>query len=299
MPIKLMYCTNRPEIATIAEHAGVGRIWVDMERIGKAERQRRMDTVQSDHTPEDVAAIRAVLKKAELVVRVNPLHEGAAGVLSSREEIDRVCKNGADLVMLPYFKTADEVRRFADMVDGRAKVYPLLETPEAVAVLDEILSIDGIDEIHVGLNDLTLGSHKRFLFEPLADGTVDDLCARFAARGIPYGFGGFCGIGNGEVPAEYVISEHYRLGSTRAILSRTFCKPEQFDSLETVSEIFETGLCAIRACEAAAEDARRAGNTAYFEENRAILCDAVARAIRARAIHAREASANDRGDDRL
>ena len=30
MPLKLMYITNNPDIAFIAEHAGVDRIFVDM-----------------------------------------------------------------------------------------------------------------------------------------------------------------------------------------------------------------------------------------------------------------------------
>lgn len=57
MSLKLMYITNRPEIAQIAETAGVDRIFVDLEYIGKAERQGGMDTVQSHHTLEDVKKI--------------------------------------------------------------------------------------------------------------------------------------------------------------------------------------------------------------------------------------------------
>ena len=34
MPLKLMYITNDPEVATIAEANGVDRIFVDMEYIG-------------------------------------------------------------------------------------------------------------------------------------------------------------------------------------------------------------------------------------------------------------------------
>lgn len=39
MPLKLMYITNCPDVARIAEQAGVDRIFVDMEYIGKAIRQ--------------------------------------------------------------------------------------------------------------------------------------------------------------------------------------------------------------------------------------------------------------------
>ena len=36
--IKLMYITRQPEVATVAENAGVDRIFVDMEYIGKSDR---------------------------------------------------------------------------------------------------------------------------------------------------------------------------------------------------------------------------------------------------------------------
>ena len=49
--LKLMYITNRPEIARIAETAGVDWIFVDMEFIGKDVRQKGLDTVQNHHTP--------------------------------------------------------------------------------------------------------------------------------------------------------------------------------------------------------------------------------------------------------
>ena len=39
MALNLMYITNEPQIAQIAEKAGVNRIFVDMEYIGKADRQ--------------------------------------------------------------------------------------------------------------------------------------------------------------------------------------------------------------------------------------------------------------------
>ena len=50
MPLKLMYITNNPEVATIVEHAGVDRIFIDMEFIGKDARQGGLDTVQNHHT---------------------------------------------------------------------------------------------------------------------------------------------------------------------------------------------------------------------------------------------------------
>lgn len=53
MALKLMYITNDPKVAKIAEANGVDRIFVDMEYIGKDERQGGMNTVQNHHTPAD------------------------------------------------------------------------------------------------------------------------------------------------------------------------------------------------------------------------------------------------------
>ncbi|MGN0660640.1 MAG: aldolase/citrate lyase family protein, partial [Oscillospiraceae bacterium] len=173
--LKLMYITNRPDIAQIAESAGVDRVFVDMEYIGKADRQGGMDTVQSHHTVEDVRKIKQATDKAEVLVRVNPIHDASEDYGSSREEIDEVIEAGADVIMLPFFKTTDEVKTFIDLVGGRARTMPLLETPQAVENIDEILKIPGIDEIHIGLNDLSLGYGKKFMFELLSDGTVDSI----------------------------------------------------------------------------------------------------------------------------
>ena len=60
-----MYITNRPEVAHIAELSGVDRIFVDLETIGKQERQGGMDTVQSHHTLDDVAVVGNSIDRAD------------------------------------------------------------------------------------------------------------------------------------------------------------------------------------------------------------------------------------------
>lgn len=248
MALKLMYITNRPEIAQIAESAGVDRIFVDMEYIGKDMRQGGMDTVQSHHTVEDVKKISNAIEKAELLVRINPIHQASDVYGASKEEIDQAIENGAQILMLPYFKTVDEVNMFVELVGGRVKTMPLVETPEAVRCIDEILKLD-IDEIFIGLNDLSLGYGKKFMFELLADGTVEDLCYKFKKRGIPYGFGGIAALGSGMLPAEKIITEHYRLGSDCVILSRSFCDTNKIKHMGVISSTFVNGIRKIREYE--------------------------------------------------
>ena len=262
--LKLMYITNHPEIAQIAETAGADRIFVDMEFIGKDERQKGLDTVKCHHTVQDVINIRRAVVSAEVLVRVNPIHEALTDYPSSKDEIDAVVAAGADIVMLPYFKTVEEVRTFLALLKGRTKSMLLLETPEAVEKLDEILELPGIDEIHIGLNDLSLGYGRRFLFELLADGTVEQLCFKIRRKGIPYGFGGIASPGNGMLPSEYIIKEHYRLGSGCVILSRSFCDAAKIKHMGLINATFLEGVRKIRELEKECE--RHAG---YFRENEA------------------------------
>ena len=263
MALKMMYITKDPEIARIAEEAGVDRIWVDLEYIGKALRQGGLDTVQSHHTIEDIKVIHAAINRAELQVRVNPIHEATAEYGDSRSEIEAAIAAGADRLMLPYFKTVEEVETFLRLVGGRVRNNLLLETPEAVERVDEILALPGIDEIHIGLNDLSLGYGKPFLFDLLADGTVERLCLKFREAGISYGFGGVASLGRGLLPAEYVIREHYRLGSTRVILSRSFCNRELNADLDEGRIAFTSRMRQIRAFERECEQ-----HAAFFWDSR-------------------------------
>ena len=247
--LKLMYITKIPEVAKIAEDAGADRIMVDLEYIGKASRQRGRNTPVNHHTFEDIRKIRDVVNRAELVVRCNPIHDALSDYPGSKEEIERIIELGADIVMLPYFKKAEEVERYIDYVHGRAGIYPLVETPEAVCDIDEILSLSGIDELHIGLNDLSIGYGKKFLFEVLADGTIERVSRKIIEKGVPYGFGGIGMPGGNMLPAENIIREHYRLCSDRAILSRAFCNTDLITNIDDIREIFFEGIRLIREVE--------------------------------------------------
>lgn len=235
--LKLFYITNNPDVAKIAEDSGVDRIFVDMEYIGKDLRQGGMDTVKNHHTVEDVKNIRKSIKSSELLVRINHIHT------HSKEEIDKTINAGADIIMLPMWKSVDEVEKFLTYVDSRVKTMLLLETSEAEKCIDDVLKTDGIDEIHIGLNDLSLSKNKKFMFELLIDGTVDRLADKFNSKGITFGFGGFGRVyQNDMLPAQNIIAEHYRLNSSMAILSRSFCNSSKTTDLKEIEETFKNGI---------------------------------------------------------
>lgn len=261
--INLMYITKRPEVAQIAEDAGVDWIFVDMEFIGKDSRQGGMNTVQNHHTVDDVRNVKAVVKKAKVLVRVNPIHEVTENYFSSEDEINAAIEAGADIVMLPFFKTVSEVQRFLKIVNDRAKTCLLVETPEAALLIDEILELKGIDMIHLGLNDLHLALGMKFMFELLANGTVDKLSTKIKAKGIPFGFGGIATLTGGAIPGSMVLKEHYRLGSSMVIVSRSFCDVDKIADLDEVRKIFNKGIADIRKQEKEAQ-----GVVKYFSNNR-------------------------------
>lgn len=251
-----MYITNDPSVASLADKIGVDRIFIDLEILGKEQRQGHLNTVISRHFLDDIYKIKDVLKSAELLVRCDPMNE------NSKSQIDDIIRAGADIVMLPMFKTAKEVAEFIKIVDKRAKVCLLLETPQAMCRIDDILEIKGIDEIHIGLNDLHLGMGLDFMFELLSGGLVEYISNKIKNMNIKFGFGGIARVGYGVLPAEKIITEHYRLGSKMAILSRSFCDAYKLP-IQEVENLFLEGMQNIREFEKSLAHK----NEAFFIEN--------------------------------
>lgn len=205
-----------PRIARFVSEHGVDRVFVDLEIHGKHERQKDLASWKSRSTLDDVHEIRSAVPDANLLVRVNPIHEDSPG------EIDQVVAAGADRIMLPMFRTIDEVARFHALVAGRAITVPLFETVESLSIISEAASRGLLDEAHIGLNDLHLDRGDVFMFQPLVDGTLEEPCAVLRKHRIPFGIGGLARAGEGIVSPDFLLGEHVRLGSSAAILSRTF-----------------------------------------------------------------------------
>ncbi len=238
--LKLMYICNDPEMAALAAKTGVDRIFVDLEIIGKKERQGHRDTLISSHEIEDVIKVRKSVPDCELLVRINPMYAG------TKQEVEQVIVAGADLVMLPMFMSAMEVSQLVELVAGRAKVIPLVETPQAMAEFSSIVSIEGVDEIYFGLNDLHVALGMSFMFEPLANGMVEEMANIAKGAKVPFGFGGIARVGEGMLPGDMVLAEHLRLGSSMVILSRTFQRTEGSSDVSLNMSIFKKEIDRLR-----------------------------------------------------
>jgi hypothetical protein len=236
--LDLLQFTNDPVLARRCDALEGLRLVVDLERLGKAERQAGRNTFISAHTLEDVGRIKSQLRRARLMVRINPLHAGTSA------EVDDAIAQGADLLMLPMFTDAATLREFARIVDGRRPMVPLVETADALRSANDWIDTPGLWEVYVGLNDLHISLGLRFMFEPLALGLLEDLAAATRVRGLRFGFGGIARLDEGLLSGRAVLGEHLRLGSQAVILSRTFHRPDAEVS-------FEASVQALREAERA------------------------------------------------
>lgn len=225
--MRLFMITNSPSIAKFAVQNGVERIFIDLEVNGKLDRQGHLDTLMSNHDISDIGSIRNVIGNAELLVRINPMHEGSA------LEIDEVVAANADIIMLPMFRSVEEVVHLCKLVNARARICLLAETKEALDLLPSCIQVPGVNEVHIGLNDLSIDLKLPFMFEPFVNGTVERAAEILKKAGVPFGIGGIARCGEGLLLAEMILLEHFRMGSSAAILSRTFHR--QATSVEQIN----------------------------------------------------------------
>ena len=214
--LQLMILADDPQSAIAAQNAGIDRIFYDLEYIGKAARQAGRNAVLSHNDIDLIPELRKVITTSQLLVRTNPIHA------YSKSEVEKAIGYGSDILMLPMVMDQHDVEQYVGLVGGKAKVCIMVETAAAMARLDKILAVPGVDEIFVGLNDLHISMGLTFMFELLSGGLVEYIADKCSRAGVPFGFGGIARIGEGDLPSDYILGEHVRLGSTSVILSRTF-----------------------------------------------------------------------------
>ncbi|HBL43489.1 aldolase/citrate lyase family protein [Gimesia sp.] len=214
--MKYFFITDCPEIAKYVDHCGVDCIFIDLELLGKVERQGGRDTVISHHKVENISRVKNAVKNAEVLVRLNPLNP------QSSVEIESALDQGADALMLPMFRSLEEIEWFCDRVKSRARIVPLVETIGAMNQLEQIVQLPDVSQIHIGLNDLHLDMELNFMFELMSNGTMDQMSAICRRAKIPFGIGGISTMEQGQVSGRLVLSAHARLGSEWVILSRSF-----------------------------------------------------------------------------
>jgi len=215
--------TSSPERARRGDAAGIDRIGVDLERIGKQVRQAGLGTWVSPHTLDDLSVVGRQLERAQLFVRIDPLGP------HTEAQIEAVLERGARVVMLPMFAGAEEVDAFIRRLAGRAEPVLLVERRAAVDAIDEIVAVPGVREVHVGINDLSLDLGLANRFAVLVSAEVERVAEATLGADLRLGIGG---LGSPldrslPIPSDLVYAQHARLGSTAALIARGFDRGQQ------------------------------------------------------------------------
>jgi len=272
-PLKLVAITNSVDLARRAGQLGIDRIMVDLEVRGKAERQTGLSLRLSGHTIDDVEALANQLGADQLAVRLDPWGPG------SEAQIAAVLEHRPGILMLPMTRSADDVAAFAETVAGRAKLSLLVETVDAVQTVGDLLDAADVDELHIGLNDLRIDGGHRFLFEPVADGSILGAINEARARSIPCGVGGIARLDEGLVPGQLVLAALVHLEASAVILSRTFIRGTQATPLEwndTTAKMIRGEIVALRAAEHQLRSATSVQRLARYQD----FVEAVSRAVK-------------------
>jgi hypothetical protein len=140
--------------------------------------------------------------------------------------------------MLPFFKTVEEAATFIEIIGGRAEVSLLVESAAAAVRIDELVKLEGIDEIHIGLNDLHLSLGLKNHFELLRYEFMNMLSRVVNGAGIPFGFGGIARVNDERLPmpSDLVYAQYPRLKADRALVSRVFHSPD-YTTLDLTGEV--------------------------------------------------------------
>ncbi|MFB2893475.1 aldolase/citrate lyase family protein [Aerosakkonemataceae cyanobacterium BLCC-F50] len=235
--LKLFLFSTDLSLAKQAETAGVDSIIVDWEQKGKGDRQTNYATEINCDTPEDVAALAEVLT-IPVTVRINALDE------NSDREIKTAIDNGAKIIMLPMAEHPSEIERFIKLVNGRAETAIQIETQPLVEHCHSLRDL-GWSFAYIGLNDLMISRQSKWLWEGVADGTVERIFDILSDRQV--GFGGVTVIGGGKpIPFVELLSEMARLGCHLSFLRRSFKREIQGRDLN--AEIEAVGAVWSAAC---------------------------------------------------
>ncbi len=134
--------------------------------------------------------------------------------------------------MLPYFAETADAQRFVELVDGRAETVLLVETAPAAWRIELLADLDGLDEIMVGLNDLSWSMGIGNRFSLLASPLMQALSRAVRAAGKRFSVGGLGRWDDATLasPPDLIYAQYPRLHAHGGWLARSFHQgPEPFE----------------------------------------------------------------------
>tara|TARA_Y200000002_G_scaffold379812_1_gene389902 strand:+ start:1709 stop:2479 length:771 start_codon:yes stop_codon:yes gene_type:complete len=228
--------TNNISDAHVVSASSVDQIMVDIETLGKKERQKEKNAIISNHILADVAKLNQENLHSDIICRINPYHH------NTTYEIDSLIEYKPKAIMIPMINDVQNLDKIIRLVKGNFSIIPLIETPYSLLNVERILEREYIKQMHFGLNDLGIALGYSNLFKILNDHSFGKLFQIASSSYLE--ICGFGGIGNplykNSVDPLYILDEHKRLGSNSVILSRAFFnKNYNAQNISKALQIFE------------------------------------------------------------
>lgn len=196
-----------------------GAVIVDWESGSKHERQETSQqligiSTNLTHDEGDGVENARRLGFERVICRINGLNP------DSPAEVERVIDQGGTDVLLPMWRTLEEVHELQDLVRGRARIGLMIETSGALRAARQLRAV-APSFAFIGLVDMAIDRGTKSIFSPILDGTlaavVDDL------GDVPFGFGGLTLPDRGEpIPSRLFVGEMLRLGAAFSVMRRSF-----------------------------------------------------------------------------
>lgn len=201
--LSIKFCTGN-EMAMMCKMAGVHGMFIDME-----------------HSSMDIRTVAQLILACNFV-GISPVVRSPS---KSHWHISRILDAGAAAVVVPHIETVQEAKdlvKFAkfpplgargstnnqavlnfqhvptltqnELLNRETMLIPMIETPAAVEIADEIFAIDGVDGVLIGSNDLCtdLGIPGQY-DNPIYQDAVNKIIEAANKAGKPVGIGGIGG----------------------------------------------------------------------------------------------------------
>lgn len=236
--LSLVYFNSDPKKGRVVLDAGADALILDCENVGKSKRQEGFDTQINYNKPSQIKDMREANPNAHIMCRVNNAND-----ITTETQIKIAISFGADTIVLPLTESAEQVRKINKVIEDNAKLIVMIETQKGV---DNFSSISGekFDAVYVGLNDLSISRGGTPLFEPLTDGTIEQLISK---TDLPVGVGGVTDPSEGDpIKSATIISHYAKLGVRFTFLRRSFeqtilSKPAK-QVISSIKESYEESL---------------------------------------------------------
>jgi hypothetical protein len=211
--LELVLFENEPESACAYLEAGIRSFLVDLEIIGKDQRQLGFDTEIRPGKLQDLQRI-AALPGVSAWCRIN--RYGG----HTQREVEHALEAGADVMILPMAESMTEIDAYLRLLDRRCRAGIMIET-RACAALARELNQRPLDYAFFGLNDFAISRGGGLIFDALADGSVE--AVNRALTGPRFGVGGLTDVRRGSpIPSARLVEEMERLGCGFTFLRRSF-----------------------------------------------------------------------------